>query len=273
MEILVKKHNTRMCWEYDATANYENYVIKVISSEEDLKYVLGKSKKCLMFVGNKERGKKLMERQNKVKANSAEFIDSMALKKLEVAKQLIQIAKFEVRFLFVTNVLDVGVSIVDPEVDTIILDPTTRTEFIQMLARVRTKHDQKITVYVQKADLIFFLNRIAAKEEFSQMALMLLKNRQSDLEKIAAKIELGNFGEFQPRMMRNFLYQNSEKKWILNELTCMQTIINMRFCKEMAQKISEDENAFVKEQFSWLGKEFTEEAYVQKERLEMQKKN
>lgn len=41
----------------------------------------------------------------------------------------------------------------------------------------------------------------------------------------------------------------------------------------MAQKISEDENAFVKEQFLWLGKEFTEEAYVQKERLEMQKKN
>lgn len=272
MEVSVTTKRTRFCREYGGVADYKKYAAKILKDKVDLEFVLGNARKAVMFVGNRERGKKLGDEQNELKKDSAEFLEAKDKATSKTARTLEIFHRFESKLLFVTKVLDVGVSIEDPEIDAIVIDPTTRTNFLQMLARVRLQKNQRPTIYIYQSDLNFFENRVEQNTNLANLAYQLLKERKSDPNEFAAKISLGEANEFTPEMLQRFTFKDGNGQWRINELSCIQTLIDYDFYVQMACEIADDENAFVKTQLSWMKKKFSVKDFVALEREEAVKK-
>lgn len=272
MEITLIRSSTRFCRSYDMEADYKQYKVKVLKDKEDLEFVLGNARKAVMFVGNRERGKKLEDEQNELKKDSAEFLEAKDKATSKTARTLEIFHRFDSRILFVTKVLDVGVSIEDPEIDTIIIDPTTRTNFLQMLARVRLQKNQRPTIYIFQSDLNFFENRVEQNTNLANLAYQLLKERKFDLKEFAARISLGEVEAYTPDMLQRFTFKDRNGQRRISELTCIQTMIDYDFYVQMASEIADDENAFVKTQLSWMDKKFSSKDFVVIEREDAVKK-
>lgn len=271
MQISLIRASTRFCHLYDMEADYGIYKVKILK-DDDLEFVLENAQKVVMFVGNRERGKTLAEEQNAKDKNSAEFLEARDKATSKTAQSLETFHRFESKILFVTKVLDVGVSIEDPEIDTIIIDPTTRTNFLQMLARVRLKKGQRPTVYVFQSTNKFFEHRVEQNRDYAKLAYELLKERKSNPKEFAAKISLGEVEAYTPEMLQRFTFKDGNGQWRINELSCIQTLIDYDFYVQMACEIADDENAFVKTQLSWMKKKFSVKDFVALERQEAVKK-
>lgn len=270
VEIITAK--TRFCYEYEIAGDYKKYTVKVLKDDEDLSYVLEKSRKAIMFVGNRERGKKLTEKQNAMNNNSAEFLEAKDIAVSKTASSLENFHRFKSKFLFVTKVLDVGVSIEDPQIDSIIIDPTCRTNFLQMLARVRLQKCQHPNIYIFQSDAKFFENRVEQNSNLAKLAYELLKQRKNEVKEFAARISLGEVDIYTPEMLQKFTFKDSNGQWRINELTCIQTLIDYDFYSTIACEIASDENAFVKTQLGWLDKKLTTKSFVAIDRQEELKK-
>lgn len=273
MEVSVITDRTRFCRAYGRAADYKKYAMKILKNDDDLEYVLANACKAIMFVGNRERGKTLAEKQNGKAENSADFLEAKDKLTNKTAQSLEIFHRFDSRILFVTKVLDVGVSIEDPEIDTIIIDPTTRTNFLQMLARVRLQKNQRPTIYVFQSQFKFFERRIEQNAVFAKLAYRLLKERKSDPKEFAAKISLGEADDYTPDMLQKFTFKNCDGHWRINELTCVQTLIDYDFYRQMARGMAIDENFFIKKQLDWMDKKFSSRDFVSLERQEAVKKS
>lgn len=272
MEVSVTTKRTRFCREYGGRADYKKYALKILKNDDDLEYVLANACKAIMFVGNRERGKTLAEEQNAKDKNSAEFLEARDKATSKTAQSLETFHRFESKILFVTKVLDVGVSIEDPGIDTIIIDPTTRINFLQMLARVRLQKGQRPTVYVYQSTNKFFEHRVDQIRDYAKLAYELLKERKSDPKEFAAKISLGEANDFTPEMLQRFTFKDGNGHWRINELTCVQTLIDYDFYRQMARGMAIDENFFIKKQLDWMDKKFSSRDFVSLERQEAVKK-
>ena len=248
MEVSVITDRTRFCRAYGRAADYKKYAMKILKNDDDLEYVLANACKAIMFVGNRERGKTLAEKQNGKAENSADFLEAKDKLTNKTAQSLEIFHRFDSRILFVTKVLDVGVSIEDPEIDAIVIDPTTRTNFLQMLARVRLQKNQRPTIYVFQSQFKFFERRIEQNAVFAKLAYRLLKERKSDPKEFAAKISLGEADDYTPEMLQRFTFKDGNGHWRINELTCVQTLIDYDFYRQMARGMAIDENFFIKKQ-------------------------
>ena len=272
MEVSVTTKRTRFCREYGGAADYKNYAVKILKDKGDLEFVLENARKAVIFVGNRERGKKLAEEQNEKEKKSADFFEAKDKHSSHCARSLEIFHRFDSRILFVTKVLDVGVSIEDSGIDTIVIDPTTRTDFLQMLARVRLQKGQRPTIYIYQSDLNFFENRVEQNTNLANLAYQLLKERKSDPKEFAAKISLGEVEAYTPEMLQRFTFKDGNGQWRINELSCIQTLIDYDFYVRITQEMADDENAFVKTQLSWMNKKFSVKDFVALERQEAVKK-
>lgn len=272
MQVSVITDRTRFCREYGGRADYKKYALKILKNDDDLEYVLANACKAIMFVGNRERGKTLAEKQNGKAENSADFLEAKDKLTNKTAQSLEIFHRFDSRILFVTKVLDVGVSIEDPEIDAIVIDPTTRTNFLQMLARVRLQKNQRPTIYVFQSQFKFFERRVEQNAIFAKLAYRLLKERKSDPKEFAAKISLGEADDYTPEMLQRFTFKDGNGHWRINELTCVQTLIDYDFYRQMARGMAIDENFFIKKQLDWMDKKFSSRDFVSLERQEAVKK-
>ncbi len=143
---------------YDYIDNFYYYV----GDDELLQEVVkaDENNKWLIFVSSKRDGNALLEKieeeNDKISvtfltAESKSLSDSPTKKeKQEKAsyEKLVNEQTFDEDVLITTSVLDNGVNIKAESIKNVVIDYCDRTEFIQMLGRLRTTYDTKINLYV-----------------------------------------------------------------------------------------------------------------------------
>ena len=125
---------------------------EVVKADEDNKW--------LIFVSSKRHGNSLLEKiKEETDKNSVTFLtaESKSLSDSPTAKEiqekatyekLVNEQTFDENVLITTSVLDNGVNIKAESIKNVVIDYCDRTEFIQMLGRLRTTSDTKINLYV-----------------------------------------------------------------------------------------------------------------------------
>lgn len=151
---------------YEQDKNYDDYECFYFAKYESLtSRIIDSNEKWLVFVDNKEDGKKfqshLNEEYKKVNKKNPEaykifatFISSSNVKRENSRAQkefenLIKDQKFESRVLIATSVLDNGINIKDIEVSNIVISQANKSEFIQMLGRLRKEENQKVNLFIR----------------------------------------------------------------------------------------------------------------------------
>lgn len=160
------RKNTDEYYFYEQDKNYDDYECFYFSEYENLtSRILNSDEKWLVFVDNKDDGKKFQKHLNNEykKANKknseaykkfATFISSSAVKRENSYAQkefesLIKDQKFKSRVLIATSVLDNGINIKDIEVSNIVISQANKSEFIQMIGRLRKEENQKVNLFIR----------------------------------------------------------------------------------------------------------------------------
>ena len=116
--------------------------------------------KWLIFVASKKDGKALREELTYNEIESAFLTKDSKSKnssndssnnenEYQTYRNIVENEKFNQRVLISTSALDNGINIKDSLVKHIVIDMLDRTEFIQMLGRIRISNDQKINLYIR----------------------------------------------------------------------------------------------------------------------------
>lgn len=123
--------------------------------------IIGSNEKWLIFVSSEADGKYLETILNTIKAleNRSSFspvpyaVFLSAKTKNNSASMtynyLVSKEQFDCEVLIATSVIDCGVNIKDETLNNIIISQPDKTEFSQMLGRLREKEDQKINLYIK----------------------------------------------------------------------------------------------------------------------------
>lgn len=82
----------------------------------------------------------------------------------KVVKELVMANKLMPKVLLTTSVLDNGVSVHDPDVESVTIITESKVSFLQMLGRVRTESVQKLKLYLLVRPASFFEKRTANLE-------------------------------------------------------------------------------------------------------------
>lgn len=168
-----KISGTVHCLYYYFARNY-NYINEPINVYSDLmslpEYIQGRSPdKWIVFVSSKKDGGSLVEKLHE-QGIKAVFLSAdskeTSSKEYTTYKGIVEEEKFPQQVLVATSVLDNGINIKDPDVKHIVIDVLDRTEFVQMLGRVRISGDQEIKLYIRHYSdeniKKFFMNDVKA---------------------------------------------------------------------------------------------------------------
>lgn len=219
--------------------SFSNYdlVIEAIRRSDD-------KEKWLIFQSNKNKAEELRKRLGK-----QSHLICADNRSDEILKELIQKEKFSCRILISTKLLDNGVNVKDMQLKHILIDSISKTEFLQMLGRKRLMNDKDgFTLYIpQKSvrtfqgyfspdvqDIYSFLNADVSTDQICR------KLKDKDIYEKAMRFCIWEKGKF-------------EKNPLAVEYYCRKRM----FVEKMLEKMKDDEWAFVKEQLSWLGGEYT----------------
>lgn len=273
--------------------DYSYIRLKYFNTKEEMKNIVTDSshaEKWLIFTDSIEAGKTLCNEIKERVANQADvgYIDAKyALD--EDSKEIIdEITKdnyTKKRILIATAVIDNGISIKDEELRNIVIMADTEETFVQMLGRKRPD-GQNLLVYICKRDRRYFERRLRYVRQvlkfYDEQAVYLnqmfqdfssedyvfpfVKNfiaygkipqqnnqqvyfpfyiQQTILESIVTGNRMSDYA-------KKLLYPIGGL-YAVNSFSLKRFRTLMVFYQEMLQKISEDEDAFVKQQASWLG--------------------
>lgn len=146
-----------MKYEFPELCNYDRFKCFAVSDEETLcQTIVGSKGKSVVFIDDRKQADRIAERlkQCGVKGNDIALINADNIDAEEmryVIDPLVMTNKVRVRVLLTTSVLDNGVSIHDPKVDTVVIITDSKISFMQMLGRVRADEN------VSEIRLIFLI--------------------------------------------------------------------------------------------------------------------
>lgn len=238
------KGEKELLFYYSLPFEFPKYNISVYDDIIDVVDVINKDKsdeKWILFQSNKETARKLVARQ--IEANVA--VVTAEDKECRAMKEIVENQRFDEKVLITTKVLDNGISIHDINVKNILLETTSKTEFIQMLGRRRIKdgEDVELNLFIPRLSAGYFRSLLFQKvkpmlelTECSQVQLM-DKLMESDQNYRAVKA----------------LYDCIDGKFILNPLARQRLIEKKVYYERMIGLMEVNENAFVEEQLGWLG--------------------
>lgn len=154
--------NLKITFKYYYVArnyNYLNFQSKYSELEELVPYIEQSAGKWLIFINNKNQAEKF---KNTLKAKNidCEFISRNSVKENDKAKEeydyLIENETFRSKVLISTSVIDNGINIKNDHINktadkvlNIAVDATSRTQFLQMIGRVRVSENETIDLYIR----------------------------------------------------------------------------------------------------------------------------
>lgn len=250
----------KMAYDYALQPNYDYLDVKYLHSEDEMLEIASMHiGKILWFCSSKKRGEKLLAKlQERGVVAGMITADNKADDAASIVKSLTSQGKFSQKILLATSVLDVGVSIVDAEVRSVVLDAYDRETFLQMLGRIRMEDSgQRLNVYIFARKAENYRNLIE-KQLVPQLNFM---------EKIAREKE-----EFKPAKIVEMMLNQPLSPSVYTQTTAILSncLTNIRLNDlylsylDFEEGLQKDSGYAIKKQLSWLGLEdtFSEENYV-----------
>lgn len=230
-------------YHYHISQRKSKYQIVVYSDIEDIVDMINidtTEKKWLIFQSSKAGANTKIKKQLQclVAFISAEEKDGVLMQKL------IEEQQFKEKVLIATKVIDNGVSLHDKKLVNLVMDTTSKTEFLQMIGRRRNVDDDtKITLYLPKLSKSYFCWILYKQIIPAQQLLNLPQNE------IKEKLLIS---EDNWRIIRRFcLFEKGELR--INQIGKDNLENQKQYIEKVISLLEEDELAFVKEQLSWIG--------------------
>lgn len=284
--------------QHDFTVNYYKEDDELVDLVSDLQAVQPEDR-WLIFVENKDSGYELLEAFLR-KGLDAVFITSSNVKKARdcMAKKMYDEIKnssrFSCKILISTSVMDNGVNIIDPTVRNIVMAIKDKSTFLQMFGRKRWTLDDEGCVKV----FLKFYDRKSISNQYNyfQLALRFVEDfwklndtviyeddenvyiRRAHVEDDAAKRVSDILKRKKQYPLMDSLLVNSRRRYgkhdtstdiklsdyVINRTALLNVLNNVEFYYQLFSRDadSKDPNFFLKEQLGWLGKEYTETAWL-----------
>mgnify|MGYP002625204283 CR=1 FL=1 len=157
--IMLKENDNVLngCIYYYFQRNYD--YIKTINAYDDLKQLTNlinqfPDDKWLIFVSSKSKGNSLLKELTDSNISSA-FLTKDSKKantesnEYKTYQNIVKNESFDENVLIATSVLDNGINIKDKAVKHVVIDILDRSQFIQMLGRIRINDDSTINLYIR----------------------------------------------------------------------------------------------------------------------------
>ena len=244
---------------YHAEPDYSSLCVKYVTKNTEIvtlceKNKKEKKKKSLIFVSSKETGEKILQ-ELQAKKVRAIFLTADNKELEEQAKTIRTISeksRFDSDVLIAPAVLDVGVSIKDPDVNQIFIRSYNSEEFLQMLGRLRVPTDAKyegITLFIHKIRKQDVDRRLGQERTYLQI---LEKARHSqNLDHDIASNEIMFADNCNPG-----IYNASHlRRMLLRPLALHRHRELFKRYKGISNAMSDNPDAFLLLQLRWLGLE------------------
>ncbi len=252
------KDSDRILWgmdvnqlhKYSTGTDYSYLDVKYFKYEKDLVSLLSNDKsedKWLVFVTSSRHGKKIKEDLDE------QGIDSVFIKSGTVndeTKSIVDTGKFNCKVLISTKVLDNGVNIIDSDVKNLVVCAYDKTTFIQEIGRLRIniRNPRKIKLFIKAMNKKVFMGRL---EEVYQPKLDILKLYYNDNDKFKLMFNMDV-----NKVYADLFYLDDDNKWKVNTAGHVRLQKDIDFAQEMIALFDIDKYAFIKEQLTWLKKEY-----------------
>jgi len=146
---------------YKLPRNYDYLDIKYLINESEIISLVKKTKKkSIIFVSNKNKGKKLEKELLENKVNVVYInAENKGKENRNNVEELKDTKTFPQQVFITTSVLDVGVNFFDKDITNVIIAHTEPMEMLQMLGRVRVRQTgQKISLFIFQSSSRYFQN-------------------------------------------------------------------------------------------------------------------
>ena len=248
------KGETELLFYYHISPEFPSFNIFVYDDIRDVIEVINNDEteeKWILFQSNKETAKRITAKNLK----HASVVITADDKESNAMGEIIENQHFKAKVLITTKVLDNGVSLCDDKIKNILIETTSRTEFIQMMGRRRLGNDEDVTLnlYIPRLHDRYFKSMIIRR---IQPLLDLTVLSHNALLTIAMDSDAGYKSV-------KALFDAREGRLILNPLAEKRLNEKKKYFEKLSKKIEIDPNYFVKEQLAWLGiKDYTKIVFV-----------
>ncbi|MGD9678904.1 MAG: DEAD/DEAH box helicase family protein [Vulcanibacillus sp.] len=247
--------NTIKCYDFKRDYSFvktryfrsiEQIIEKILEDKTDFKWII--------YVRSKAEGREITE---KLGDKVAVFIDSSSKKATgtnnDTFEEIINNEKFSTKVLVTTTVLDNGANIKDSKLKHIVIMTIDETVLIQTLGRKRRSSDkEEVYLYIQNLTenrISNFINSIQDKLDAYDL---------SDKRDLIFKRDyLTDNPDGYEKICKLYYFKNRSKiEW--NPIAISKLQNDKSRLEEIKNKIKNgDDDAFIKEQLSWLGLEGT----------------
>lgn len=279
-------------FEYSIEKKYDYVDLFVFHDVEDLPQIIvdnvqNDSEKWLIFTDSIEKGKKLCKvlleeftnDENEIGSSFSKddviFLDADYSKDDEAVQAVNELAERQIvskKIIVTTPVMDNGISFHDKELRNIVILADTEEIFIQMLGRKR-QDGGRVKVYVcQRSALHFqrrymnYKNTLEFYEKYSQDFQRIHAGNITGFNRRYYNINIDH--RYQQKILSGILkseiaYRSAKKLCYftngiisVNQFALKRCIDLRNYYKDMAERMQEDEFAFVKKQVEWLGLDY-----------------
>lgn len=202
-----------------------------------------KNDKWLIFVNSKSEA----EAMTNGLVKSFEYLDAEVDEDNPIKEQIIEREKFETQVLITTKVLDNGINIIDEQLKNIVIMTTEKTEFLQMLGRKRCRYNENFKLYVCARKAQYFN---ALRNKMILPYFQYIKEIDNNPYFSQSRFDDVKLFEFCQKMaiIRGGKIEISKAvrrkiRLLLNHYT------------DMIEMLKGDEEAYVKQQLTWIGME------------------
>lgn len=270
---LIEEADRHKAYIYALPKEYNYVNIKyVISDDEIIEIIKNSKEKTIIFVSNKEKGKKLDEEINKSLTENTKntekktiFItaDNKNTNSKEDIENICYTNTFSKKVLITTSVLDVGVNFLDAEIKNIVIAASEPVEFLQMLGRLRViQEGQEVSLYIYKRDARYFRNlrdNLIKPDLDCCEFIEKYPKKLNDILKMEIMSQYDLPNDYTLNKLKKFLYIDCwhDNNLSLNKLAIYRLRRLYALYNEIYEKIQQDEDYFIKKQLEWLGLENT----------------
>lgn len=244
--------------KYEAKKNYDYLNVKYLSNDtEVIDMIKNSDSKTMIFITNKENGLNI---KRDLEKDSIECIFITAENKENDSKddvdEIVHTNTFSKKVLITTSVLDVGVNILDTDVENIVIAANEPVEFLQMLGRIRViQEGQEVSLYIYARNAKYFEN-LCYRQIQPKIECCEYLEKYPDLQKIFLNSLVP--GNDLPQGYEKFLYKDYQDNTIaFNKAASYRYRQLYNLYSEILDGIRNDEDYFIKEQLKWLGLENT----------------
>lgn len=209
------------------------------------------NEKWLIFQANIKEAKNI---EKKLKCTK-KFVSAEAKDK-DVIEEIISTKNFSYKVLICTKVLDNGISLKDIHIKNVVIEATSRTEFLQMYGRRRKCNNDKdcLNLFIPIKTQQYF-QTYCVKKLYPELRVINAYPEKL-LNELLESLEIYEICKKYYMLENGRLLLNPVAKWVLNE--------RIKFFEKMSQKMKEDPYAFIKMQLKWLDNpvEFSEITFM-----------